>query len=88
METQSAAESYALQISTVSNNIYFKEISNGKTTAPIGNNFVLMLIIALAVILVATFVFMILRYGILGVLADLAYVFYAIIYIFLLQIVK
>ncbi len=85
METQSAAESYALQISTVSNNIYFKEISNGKTTAPIGNNFVLMLIIALAVILVATFVFMILRYGILGVLADLAYVFYAIIYIFLLQ---
>ena len=85
METQSAAESYALQISTVSNNIYFKEISNGKTTAPIGNNFVLMLIITLAVILVATFVFMILRYGILGVLADLAYVFYAIIYIFLLQ---
>ena len=44
-----------------------------------------MLIIALAVILVATFVFMILRYGILGVLADLAYVFYAIIFVFLLQ---
>lgn len=85
MDTQSSAESYALQISTVSNNIYFKEISNGKTSSPLGNNFVLMLIIALAVILVATFVFMILRYGILGVLADLAYVFYAIIYIFLLQ---
>ena len=87
METQSSAESYALQISTVSNNIYFKEISNGKTTSPYGNNFVLMIIIALAVVLVATFVFMILRYGILGVLADLAYVFYAIIYIFLLQAV-
>ena len=85
MDTQSSAESYALQISTVANNIYFKEIINGETTSPLGNNFVLMLIIALAVILVATFVFMILRYGILGVLADLAYVFYAIIYIFLLQ---
>ena len=85
METQSSAESYALQISTVSNNIYFKEIINGETTSPLGNNFVLMLIIALAVILVATFVFMILRYGILGVLADLAYVFYAIIFVFLLQ---
>ncbi len=85
MDTQSSAESYALQISTVSNNVYFKEVLNGETTAPIGNNFILMLIIALAVILVATFVFMILRYGILGVLADLAYVFYAVIYIFLLQ---
>lgn len=85
MNTQSAAESYALQISTVSNNIYFKEISNGKTTSPMGESFVLMLIIALAVVLVATFAFLIVRYGILGVLADLAFVFYAIIYIFLLQ---
>ena len=85
MDTQSAAENYALQVSVTSNDIYLKEVINGKTTSVYGENFKTCIIIALALILVATFVFLIVKYGILGVLADFAFVFYAILYIFLLQ---
>lgn len=85
MGSQSSAETYAMKILSGTFQVDLSVVSNSVVSATLGADALKYGLIAGAVGLVAIFVFMICVYGMLGVLADFALVFYIILFAFFLQ---
>lgn len=85
MGSQSSAETYAMKILSGTFQVDLSVVSNSVVSATLGADALKYGLIAGAIGLVAIFVFMICVYGMLGVLADFALVFYIILFAFFLQ---
>ncbi len=87
MDSQEDAEEYAMKILSGTFSTKLTVVSNSVVSATLGKNALFYGLIAGAIGLLFIFVFMIAVYGVMGVLADFALVFYLIIYAFILQAV-
>ncbi len=87
MSTQKEAEEYAMRILSGSFQVNLTVVSNSVVSATLGADALKYGIIAGAIGLALIFVFMICAYGMLGLLADFALVFYVLLLIFFLQAV-
>ena len=85
--TQEEAEEYATKILSGTFSTKLTLVSNSVVSATLGKEALTYGIIAGAIGLLLIFIFMIVCYGVMGVLADFALIFYLIIYAFVLQAV-
>ena len=85
--TQEEAEEYATKILSGTFSTKLTLVSNSVVSATLGKEALTYGIIAGAIGLLLIFIFMIVCYGVMGVLADFALIFYLIIYAFILQAV-
>ncbi len=87
MGSQEGAETYAMKILSGTFQVDLSVVSNSVVSATLGADALKYGIIAGAIGLIAIFVFMVCVYGMLGLLADFALVFYIIMLMFFLQAV-
>ncbi|MBE7074495.1 MAG: hypothetical protein E7376_00725 [Clostridiales bacterium] len=83
--TQDMAQEYALQILMSSTGVQLKTISNSETTATLGNNVLLITMLAVALILLISLIVLPILFGDLGFVANLSVLFGAVFTIFILQ---
>ena len=79
------AQNYALQILMASTGVKLKTISNNVTTATLGNNVLLLTMIAVAIVLLIAMILLPFLFGELGLVADMSIMFGGVFSIFLLQ---